>query len=79
MTIELEQMIESIPQSLTLWSLELSDDGKQLTYTYDSHSEHTGIAELLRAIDKSGLLLKDVNTSQSSLEDIFINLVHSSE
>ncbi len=79
MTIELDQTIESIPQSLTLWSLELSDKGKQLTYTYDSHSENTGIAELFRAIDKSGLLLKDVNTSQSSLEDIFINLVHNSE
>ncbi len=79
MTIELEYTIESIPQSLTLWSLELSDEGNQLTYTYDSHSEHTGIAELLRAIDRSGLLLKDVNTSQSSLEDIFINLVHNSE
>ena len=79
MTIELEHTIVSIPQSLTLWSLELSDEGNQLTYTYDSHSEHTGIAELLRAIDRSGLLLKDVNTSQSSLEDIFINLVHNSE
>ncbi|MBT8112575.1 MAG: ABC transporter ATP-binding protein [Gammaproteobacteria bacterium] len=79
MTIELEHTIESIPQSLTLWSLELSDEGNQLTYTYDSHSEHTGIAELLRAIDRSGLLLKDINTSQSSLEDIFISLVHNSE
>ncbi|MBT8123718.1 MAG: ABC transporter ATP-binding protein [Gammaproteobacteria bacterium] len=79
MMIELEHTIESIPQSLTLWSLELSDEGNQLTYTYDSHSEHTGIAELLRAIDRSGLLLKDINTSQSSLEDIFINLVHNSE
>jgi len=78
MTIELEQEIEFIPQSLTLWSLELSPEGKQLTYTYDSHSEHTGIAELLRAVDQAGLLLKDVNTSQSSLEDIFINLVHTS-
>ena len=55
--------------------MELSSEGARLTYTYDSHSEHTGIAELLRVVDKSGLLLKDVNTSQSSLEDIFINLV----
>ena len=46
-----------------------------MIYTYDSYSEHTGIAELLRAVDQAGLLLKDVNTSQSSLEDIFINLV----
>ena len=78
MTVELEQAIDSIPQSLTLWSLELSEEGKKLTYTYDCHSEHTGIAELLRAIDQTGLLLKDVNTSQSSLEDIFINLVNTS-
>ena len=76
MTVELEQSISSIPQSLTLWSLELSAEGSQLTYTYDSHSEHTGVAELLRAIDQAGLMLKDVNTSQSSLEDIFINLVN---
>ena len=77
MTIELEQEISAIPVSLAQWSLELSDAGCQLIYTYDSHSEHTGIAELLRAIDKAGLSLKDVNTSQSSLEDIFINLVNS--
>ncbi len=76
MSVELEQSISSIPQSLTLWSLELSAEGNQLTYTYDSHSEHTGVAELLRAIDQAGLMLKDVNTSQSSLEDIFINLVN---
>jgi len=75
MTIELEQDISEIPESLATWSLELSPAGNLLTYTYDSHSEHTGIAELLRAIDQAGLLLKDVNTSQSSLEDIFINLV----
>ena len=75
MMIELEQTIDSIPESLWTWSLELSSEGNRLTYTYDSHSEHTGIAELLRAVDKSGLSLKDVNTTQSSLEDIFINLV----
>jgi len=78
MMIELEQSIEVIPDSLSSWELELSSEGNQLTYTYDSYSKHTGIAELLRAIDGAGLLLKDVNTSQSSLEDIFINLVHNS-
>ena len=78
MTIELEYPIDAIPASLTLWSLELSAERSRLTYTYDSHSEHTGIAELLRAVDGAGLQLKDVNTSQSSLEDIFINLVNSS-
>ena len=75
MIIELEQSIESIPESLWTWSLELAPEGNLLTYTYDSHSEHTGIAELLRAVDMSGLLLKDVNTTQSSLEEIFISLV----
>ena len=76
MTIEMEQPLVSVPQSLSRWSLELSDDGTRLVYTYDSYSKHTGIAELLRAVDTAGLSLKDVNTSQSSLEDIFINLVH---
>ncbi len=76
MMIELEKAIETIPASLASWSLELSPEGKQLTHTYDMYSTHTGIAELLRAVDSAGLLLKDINTSQSSLEDIFINLVH---
>ncbi len=79
MTIDLEKAIEKIPQSLSPWSLELASEGCQIIYTYDSHSKHTGIAELLRAIDQAGLLLKDVNTSQSSLEDIFISLVKKSQ
>ncbi len=76
MTIEMERPITSVPQSLSRWSLELSAEGTRLVYTYDTYSEHTGIAELLRAVDSAGLLLKDVSTSQSSLEDIFISLVH---
>lgn len=79
MMIDLEQSINAIPDSLSTWELELSVNGNRLTYTYDSHRKDTGIAELLREIAKAGLLLKDVNTSQSSLEDIFINLVHNSE
>ncbi len=75
MTIELEQPIASVPHSLSGWSLELSGEGRQLVYTYDSHSEHTGISGLLDAVNSTGLLLKDVSTSQSSLEDIFISLV----
>ena len=75
MMIELEQPIASVPQSLSGWSLELSGEGRQLVYTYDSYSEHTGISGLLDAVNNTGLLLKDVSTSQSSLEDIFISLV----
>ena len=62
---------------LTKWSLELSADGCRLTYTYDPHSSHTGIPDLLQAISAAGLTLKDFNTTQSSLEDIFVNLVKS--
>lgn len=76
LTIELEEAVESIPDLLSPWALELSAEGDQLTYTYDPRNTHKGIATLLRAIDDAGLLLKDVNTSESSLEEIFINLVH---
>lgn len=75
LTIELEQAAHMIPATLSAWDLELSAEGHQLTYTYDPHTRHTGIADLLRAISAAGLLLKDVNTSQSSLEEIFIDLV----
>lgn len=78
MTIELEQEIDQIPGILSDWKLELSDSGTQLTYTYDIYGENNGIAELLRLIDSADLKLKDISTSQSSLEDIFINLVQTS-
>jgi len=76
LTIELEEAIETIPESLSEWELDKSVSGDQLTYTYDPLKSKTGVADLLREIDASGLLLKDVNTSQSSLEDIFIDLVN---
>ena len=75
MCVELENTIETIPAALSSLDLELSSDGDQLVYTYDTYSEDTGVAELLRAVDASGLVLKDITTSQSSLEDIFIHLV----
>ena len=75
MVIELKQATSQIPGTLAHWALQLSDDGEQLTYNYDSSNPHTGIAELLRAVSDAGLLLKDVKTTQSSLEEIFINLV----
>ena len=74
--VELEEAVDMIPASLSQWPVELSPQGDQLIYTYDPHNQDTGIAELLRAIDDAGLLLKDNNTSQSSLEEIFINLVN---
>jgi len=75
MNIELKQAVTMIPESLSEWELELSADGSQLTYTYDPHNVRTGVTGLLDAIRDAGLSLQDVNTSQSSLEDIFVSLV----
>ncbi len=75
MVIELKQAINAVPETLSAWALELSADGTQLTYTYDPHEQRTGITGLLDAVRDSGLSLQDVNTSQSSLEDIFVSLV----
>lgn len=73
--IELEEPIDTLPAALQPWALELSAAGDQLTYTYDPLNMHTGISGLLSTIRDAGLLLKDVDTSKSSLEDIFIDLV----
>lgn len=73
--IELKEATSSLPQSLTAYDLELSDDGNELTYTYDTMSDSTGITALLQAIQSAGLALKDLQIKQSSLEDIFVDLV----
>jgi len=75
LTIELRQSIDSIPESLQQYALQLSDSGTHLTYSYDVKSERTGITALLQSVNNAGLNLKDLHTSQSSLEDIFVNLV----
>jgi len=75
--VELEGAVNSVPAGLAPWALELSDGGSELTYTYDPHSTHTGISGLLGALSESGLLIKDLNTTQSSLEEIFVGLVSS--
>lgn len=73
--IELQQHLTSLPPALQNWPVELAADGNQLTYTYDPHKTYTGIDELLQAIRDIGLVLKDIHTTQSSLEDIFVSLV----
>jgi ABC-2 type transport system ATP-binding protein len=55
--------------------LTLSDDGMNLTYTYDTEAERTGITRLLNALSESGIRFRDLSTTQSSLEDIFVDLV----
>jgi len=76
LTVELDEAIDTIPSLLAEWALELSANGEQLIYTYDPHKPQTGVAALLSAIGETNLLLKDINTSKSSLEDIFIDLVN---
>lgn len=77
--VDLRAPIEQIPESLSSFDLELSEEGQRLTYTFDTQSDRTGITALLQAMNEAGLGLKDLNTSQSSLEDIFVNLVHTDE
>ncbi|MCB1750114.1 MAG: ABC transporter ATP-binding protein [Gammaproteobacteria bacterium] len=74
--IELKERIDIMPANLVDWNLELSADGRQLTYTYDTQARTTGITMLLQAIGDAGLSLKDLKSKQSSLEEIFVDLVN---
>ena len=74
--VDLRAPIAELPASMSSFDLELSADGQRLTYTFDTQGERTGITSLLQAVGEAGLGLKDLNTSQSSLEDIFVNLVN---
>jgi len=73
--VELEVPLPALPEALTPWSLELAEDGTRLVYTYDPRKAHTGIHELLQAVRDAGLVIKDVHTTKTSLEEIFVNLV----
>ncbi len=76
LTVELRDPVQSLPESLSRFDLDLSSGGCHITYTYDIQSDRTGITDLLQNMRAEGLALKDLNTSQSSLEDIFVNLVN---
>ena len=67
--------IAEVPAALSAYNLALSEDGTQLVYSFDAQHEGTGIAGLMRALDAAGLDFKDLQTQQSSLEDIFVSLV----
>ncbi|MFQ5623281.1 MAG: ABC transporter ATP-binding protein [Paracoccaceae bacterium] len=75
MRIELHTPVATLPERLARYRLERADDGRALLYTYDTHAERTGITHLLSDLAAEGIVLKDVQTSQSSLEDIFVDLV----
>jgi ABC-2 type transport system ATP-binding protein len=74
--IVLAEPMESIPAELSDWTLELNDGGHMLRYQFDSHAERTGIASLMRRLTDLGIGYKDLSTHQSSLEEIFVELVH---
>jgi ABC-2 type transport system ATP-binding protein len=77
--ITLSDPVDAIPPGLEEWNLALGDDGHQLCYAFDSNAERTGIASLMRKLGDLGIGYKDLSTRQSSLEDIFVQLVHSPE
>ena len=74
--ITLDDAISEIPPGLAEWGLALEDEGHTLCYRFDSHAEHTGIPGLMRRLDELHIGYKDLATHQSSLEDIFVSLVH---
>ena len=75
LTLQLQAPLERIPQELDAYRLELSAQGTELVYTYDTRGERTGITALLRDLSAAGIRFKDLQTSQSSLEDIFVGLL----
>ena len=74
--VVLADPLSEVPSALAEWKLELADGGHMLRYQFDSHAERTGIASLMRRLTELGLAYKDLSTHQSSLEEIFVELVH---
>jgi ABC-2 type transport system ATP-binding protein len=77
MTLQLTEVVAALPAALDAYKLELSADGTEILYTYDTHAERTGITSLLAELGRNNISFNDLNTSQSSLEDIFVGLVSS--
>jgi ABC-2 type transport system ATP-binding protein len=75
LTLHLQRRLDAIPDELTAHNLTLAAAGMDLVYTYDTQSERTGITALLQDLNHGGIRFKDLETTQSSLEDIFVGLV----
>ena len=75
LAIQLHQSLDVVPEALGRHHLELAHGGQELIYTYDTKSERTGITTLLKDLNEAGIRFKDLQTTQSSLEDIFVDLV----
>ncbi|NIY96823.1 multidrug ABC transporter ATP-binding protein, partial [Salipiger sp. HF18] len=77
--VELDEPVASIPAALQDRSLRLEEDGRVLVYDYDTAAERTGLAHLMSELSAAGLRVRDVDTRKSTLEDIFVGLVHKQE
>ena len=75
LTLQLRQPLQSIPAALADARLELTNEGHELVYTFDTQGERTGIASLLSKLSEHGITIRDLQTKESSLEDIFVSLV----
>ncbi|OHV71405.1 multidrug ABC transporter ATP-binding protein [Mesorhizobium sp. LCM 4577] len=75
MTLELRAPLSAVPDGLSRYALELSADGNQLTYIYDNQSDRPGVASLIRDLEAAGIQFRDLDTKNSSLEEIFVNLL----
>ena len=75
LSLHLHEPVSDIPESLSGFDLEIGDNGNELIYTYDTQQDHTGITSLLGELQTAGIRFNDLNTSQSSLEEIFVDLV----
>ncbi len=76
LTLNLAEPLAAVPAELAEWRLELAGEGHELVYEFDSQAEATGVPSLLRRMSDIGIAFKDLHTKQSSLEDIFVGLVH---
>jgi ABC-2 type transport system ATP-binding protein len=75
LTLHLAEPLDTVPPALAAHSLELAEGGEELVYTYDTQGERTGITALLQDLNAAGIRFRDLQTRQSSLEEIFVNLV----
>jgi ABC-2 type transport system ATP-binding protein len=76
LTLHLLEPLAAVPPGLREWPLALKNGGGELEYTFDAHEQHTGIPALLRRLWELGIEFKDLQTRQSSLEDIFVELIN---
>jgi ABC-2 type transport system ATP-binding protein len=78
LTLHLQNKVDAIPDTLAQYKLQLGEDGREIVYDYDTRGERTGITSLLSDLRNAGIRISDLETKQSSLEDIFVSLVKQS-